>query len=66
MIHKIIYYFYYIIISILLINPIFTIYPVINLDNRFLDLENKPINTEFKNSNTTENETSKDFMKKAH
>ena len=36
-----------------MINPIFTIYPEIILDNRFLDLGNDTINNTLNNSNIT-------------
>ena len=56
--HKIKYFYYYIIISLLLVNQIFTIYPEINFQNRFLDIENGSINENLNNSNITANETS--------
>ena len=58
--HKIKYYFY-ILLSLLLINPIFTIFPEKNINNRFLDIGNKIINNSLNNSNTTKpfNETDK-------
>ena len=46
-------YYYHIILSLLLINPIFTIYPEIILDNRFLDLGNDTINNTLNNSYIT-------------
>ena len=53
--------YFYIIISLLLINPIFTIHPRMNLGNRLLDIGNEPIKHNLNNtSNRTRGNSSED------